>query len=146
MQITAINYYNTRQNNSYTNFMAYNRTLAMLKPGFEHCEKDVVQMFKAEGLEVEKRLSRILPREMAKKHYIEKAEKPYYQELTDYITSGPVVEMLVAGEEAINKVRQLTGPIRQMFGYGDSMKNVMHSSANDADAARELALHFNIKA
>ncbi|MCA1834708.1 MAG: nucleoside-diphosphate kinase [Actinomycetota bacterium] len=88
---------------------------------------------------------------LAKQHYAEHTEKPFFGELVSFITSGPVVAMAVEGEEAVTVVRTMMGvtdPKKAAPGtlrgdYGLAItENIVHGSDSPDSAARELALFF----
>lgn len=93
----------------------------------------------------------VLTEEQAEANYAEHVEKPFFRELVDFITSGPVVKMVVSGESAIKKMRTLMGAtnpidaapgtIRGDFGL-DVAANVIHGSDSPEAAEREIALFF----
>jgi len=88
---------------------------------------------------------------LAKRHYEEHTEKPFFGELVSFITSGPVVAMAVEGEQAISVVRDLMGAtdpkqaapgtIRGDFGLAIT-ENIVHGSDSEISAKRELELFF----
>jgi nucleoside-diphosphate kinase len=88
---------------------------------------------------------------VAEEHYGEHRERPFFGELVEFITSGPVVMMAVEGEGAIGSLRTMMGPtdpqeappgtIRGDFAL-EVGQNVIHGSDGIESAARELALHF----
>lgn len=88
---------------------------------------------------------------VAQEHYGEHRERPFFGELVEFITSGPVVMMAVEGEGAIGALRTMMGPtdpqdappgtIRGDFAL-EVGQNVIHGSDGPESAARELALHF----
>lgn len=92
-----------------------------------------------------------IDKELAGRHYIEHAEKPFFADLVDFISSGPVVAMAVQGEEAIAVVRHLMGAtdpkkaapgtLRGDFGL-ELSENLVHGSDSPESASRELALYF----
>ena len=89
--------------------------------------------------------------ELARKHYEEHLDKPFFPELLSFITSGPIVAMAVAGEEAIAVVRGLMGAtdpkkaapgtVRGDFGL-EVTENIVHGSDGPESAKRELGLFF----
>lgn len=92
-----------------------------------------------------------VPCELAAEHYAEHKEKPFFQELIDFITSGPVLAMVLNGENAVAAVRQLNGatdPLKANPGsirgdYGLAInENVVHASDAVDTAKREVALWF----
>jgi len=87
----------------------------------------------------------------AEAHYAEHRERPFFGELVDFITSGPVVMMAVDGQGAIGALRTMMGathPLNAAPGtirgdYAlDVGQNIIHGSDGEESAARELALHF----
>jgi nucleoside-diphosphate kinase len=90
-------------------------------------------------------------RAAAEEHYAEHSARPFFGELVDFITSGPVVMMAVEGHGAIGALRTMMGAtnpldaapgtIRGDFAL-DVGQNVIHGSDGEESAARELALHF----
>lgn len=92
-----------------------------------------------------------ITKELAEEHYAEHVDKPFFSELVTFITSGPVVAMVVEGEGAISAVRELMGAtnpteatpgtIRGDFGLAIT-ENIVHGSDSAASAKRELHLFF----
>jgi nucleoside-diphosphate kinase len=90
--------------------------------------------------------------ELAEKHYGEHKGKPFYNDLVNYITSGPVVAMVVEGPHAISVVRKMMGKtdplesdpgtVRGDFGLFTG-KNIVHGSDSQASAKREIANFFS---
>jgi nucleoside-diphosphate kinase len=92
-----------------------------------------------------------IDRDLAGRHYAEHAEKPFFGELVDFITSGPVVVAKVTGREAIALLRSIMGatdPAKSAPGTirGDLgtvvTENLVHGSDSPKSAERELALFF----
>ena len=90
-------------------------------------------------------------RERAERHYAEHREKPFFGELVQFITSGPVVALVVEGNEAIEGCRTTNGatnPIKAIPGsirgdFGQSMtENLVHASDSAESAKREIAIWF----
>jgi nucleoside-diphosphate kinase len=129
------------------------RTLVLVKPDGVHrgLVGEVISRLERKGLKlVAAKL--VLPGEdLVKTHYAEHEGKPFYQPLIDFLTSGPVMAMVVEGEGAIAVVRNLVGPtdpaaappgtIRGDLGLQVS-RNVVHASDSPASASREIALWF----
>lgn len=111
----------------------------------------ILACYEAKGLTISALKLMQVPRELAEKHYAEHAEKPFFGELVDFITSGPVLAMVLSGENAVAAVRQLNGAtnpleavpgsIRGDFGLAIN-ENVVHASDAVATAQREIALWF----
>jgi nucleoside-diphosphate kinase len=112
---------------------------------------EVVSRIERKGFVIERLELRTLDRETAEAHYGEHRERPFFGELVDFITSGPLVAMRVVGEGAIAGMRALMGatdPIQAAPGTirGDLAteigENLVHGSDGPESAARELALFF----
>jgi nucleoside-diphosphate kinase len=94
---------------------------------------------------------RVLDEAVAKAHYAEHEGKPFFDDLVEFITSGPLVAICVEGPEAVTAVRTLMGPtnpvqaapgsIRGDYGL-DIGRNLVHGSDSAASAAREVQLFF----
>ncbi|MCA9078214.1 MAG: nucleoside-diphosphate kinase [Planctomycetaceae bacterium] len=96
------------------------------------------------------KLIKVTP-DLAKQHYAEHVEKPFYPDLESFITSGPVVALVVEGPEAITVMRTLMGKtngresapgtIRGDFGVSRQM-NLIHGSDGPEAATREISIYF----
>lgn len=129
------------------------RTFVMVKPdGVQRgLIGEVISRLERKGLKIVAVKMLRIPREMAESHYAEHKEKPFFASLVDYITSGPVVAMVVEGRDAIKVVRKLVGAtnpveaavgtIRGDFGL-DVGRNVVHASDSPQSAEREISLFF----
>ena len=133
--------------------MAIEKTYPMIKPdGVRNGHiGEIVNRFERAGLKIEEmRLEMVTP-EQAKANYAEHEGKPFYDGLITYVTSGPVVKMVVSGEGAVAKVRTLMGAtnpadaapgtIRGDFGLTMD-ENVIHGSDSTESAAREIGVFF----
>jgi nucleoside-diphosphate kinase len=129
------------------------RTFVMVKPdGIQRqLAGEIVGGFERRGLKiVGLKLFRITP-ELAGRHYAEHRDKPFFQGLVDFITSGPVLAMVLEGKNCIAMVREMMGAtdplkaapatIRGRYGI-DIGRNVVHGSDSPASAEREIALFF----
>jgi nucleoside-diphosphate kinase len=113
---------------------------------------EIISRFEKEGLIIERLKMMMIGRRLAEKHYNEHKEKDFFNILIDYITSGPVVVMVISGDDAVSRVRQLMGPtdsriakkgtIRGDFG-DDITANVVHGSDSKQSAEREIKLFFS---
>jgi nucleoside-diphosphate kinase len=125
----------------------------MLKPGVlnRRLVGEVISRLEKKGLKlVGLKLMQISP-ELAANHYAEHKEKPFFGELTGYITSAPVVAMVWQGDDCVTIVRKLVGAtkvtesqpgtIRGDFGMHTNM-NIIHASDSDESAEREIGLFF----
>ena len=133
--------------------MAIQKTYTMIKPdGVRNGHiGEIVNRFERAGLTIEQmRLEMVTP-EQAKANYAEHEGKPFYEGLIAYVTSGPVVKMVVSGEGAVSKVRTLMGAtnpadaapgtIRGDFGLTMD-ENVIHGSDSPESAEREIGVFF----
>ena len=112
---------------------------------------EIVNRFERVGLTVERMELGMVTEELAKANYAEHEGKPFYDGLIAYITSGPVVKMVVSGENAVATVRKLMGAtnpadaapgtIRGDFGLTMD-ENVIHGSDSVASAEREIGVFF----
>lgn len=129
------------------------RTYAMLKPDAVKARHigDIISRFERVGLVIERlELAEVTP-EQAAANYAEHEGKPFYEGLIKYITSGPVVKLVLSGEGAVavtrklmgstNPAEALPGTIRGDFGLVMDA-NVIHGSDSPESAAREIAIFF----
>jgi len=133
--------------------MAVEKTYTMIKPdGVRNGHiGEIVNRFERAGLTIEQMKLEMVTPEQAKANYAEHEGKPFYEGLISYITSGPVVKMVVSGEGAVSKVRTLMGPtnpadaapgtIRGDFGLVMD-ENVIHGSDSPESAEREIGIFF----
>ena len=112
---------------------------------------EIISRIEAKGMDLLDMKLMDVPRELAEEHYAEHREKPFFEELVEFITASPVVAMRVRGEGAIKVMRMLMGvtnPAEAAPGTirGDlalSMPdNLVHGSDSPESAARELKLFF----
>ena len=129
------------------------RTLILVKPdAFErHLTGEVIARFERKGLEIAALKLMQLDRDIAVHHYAEHSEKPFFGELVEFITRGPLVAAVLEGAEAVTAARQLIGAtnpleaapgsIRGDFGL-EVQTNLVHGSDSPESAAREIELFF----
>ncbi len=133
--------------------MAYEKTYVMLKPGVlqRRIAGEILGRIERKGLKIIGLKTMHIPRERAERHYAEHEGKPFFGDLISYITSGPVVAMVIAGESAISRVRLLTGATKVEEALpgtirGDfatvTTKNIVHASDSPESSAREIGLFF----
>lgn len=129
------------------------RTLVLVKPdGVDRgLVGEVIRRIEAKGLRLAALDLRTLTADAAQTHYAEHREKAFFGDLVSFITSGPLVAMVVEGPRAIEAFRQLAGatdPVKANTGSirGDFatevQNNVVHGSDSPESAAREIALFF----
>ncbi|UCE74909.1 MAG: nucleoside-diphosphate kinase [Methanomassiliicoccales archaeon] len=130
------------------------RTFVMLKPGSiqRGLIGHIISRFENRGLKITAMKMLQVTTELAERHYAEHKEKPFYESLVGYITSGPVVAMVLEGPQAISVVRKMMGatdPLESSPGTirGDlglfTGKNIVHGSDSEASAKREIGLFFS---
>lgn len=133
--------------------MSAERTLVLVKPDgvARGLVGEVIGRLERKGLGLRAIALRTLDRRTAERHYAEHRGKPFYAALVEFITSGPLVALVVEGASAVDVVRRLVGvtdPVQAAPGSirGDhataTRENVVHGSDSAESAAREIALFF----
>ncbi len=129
------------------------RTLVLVKPdAFERrLTGEIIARFERKGLKLAELKLMTLDEDTAKRHYAEHEGKPFFEGLVEFITSGPLVAIILEGENAVMAARQVIGatnPIDAMPGsiradYALVMRhNLVHGSDSEESAAREAAIFF----
>ena len=125
----------------------------MLKPGIlnRRLVGEVISRLENKGLKLVGLKMMNISEELANEHYAEHREKPFFTDLVEYITSGPVVAMVLQGDDCVTLVRKvvgatnpkdaLPGTIRGDF-CSHTSNNVIHASDSDESAEREINLFF----
>jgi nucleoside-diphosphate kinase len=128
-------------------------SFVMLKPDavLRRLTGKILTRFEERGLQILAAKMMVIPRNQAEDHYAEHKEKPFFGDLVDYITSGPVLAMVIEGEECITLIRKMVGAtnpqeaelgtIRGDFAM-ETGRNIVHASDSPASAEREIALFF----
>ena len=133
--------------------MAEESTLLIIKPDAVRrgLVGEILSRVERKGLRIDDLKLMRIDRELAGRHYAEHAEKPFFGELVDFITGGPVVVAKVSGREAVTVLRALMGatdPVKSALGtirgdYGILVtENLVHGSDSPESAERELKLFF----
>lgn len=134
--------------------MAIEQTLSIIKPdGVQNGHiGHVISIFEAAGLRVAAAKLVHLTADQAGAFYAEHKERPFYGELVEYMTSGPVMLMVLEGEDAIAQNRKLMGAtdpaqadegtIRKLYAESKG-RNTVHGSDSATSAAREVAFFFS---
>lgn len=133
--------------------MAIERTFIMVKPdGVERgLVGEVISRLERKGLSLERIRKLVIDEELARRHYAEHVDKPFFPELLEFITSGPVVAMEWSGESAIGVCRALMGatdPRQATPGTirgdlaAEVTRNLVHGSDGPESAERELGIFF----
>jgi nucleoside-diphosphate kinase len=129
------------------------RTLILVKPdAFKRSlTGEIIARFERKGLRLAAMNLMTMSRELAERHYAEHEGKSFYEELVTFITSGPLVAMVLEGEQAVVAARQVigatnpleatTGSIRGDFAI-EVGQNMVHGSDSTESAAREVGLFF----
>ena len=129
------------------------RTLILIKPDAfaRGLTGEIVARFERKGLRLVAMNLMTMTRDLAARHYAEHEGKSFYDELVTFITSGPLVAMVLDGEQAVVAARQVIGatdPLQATTGSirGDLAisvgQNMVHGSDSIQSAAREVALFF----
>jgi nucleoside-diphosphate kinase len=129
------------------------RTLILVKPdAFERgLTGEVIRRFERKGLTIVAMKHMTVGRELAEEHYAEHRDKPFFGDLVDFITGGPLVALVLEGYEAVVSARQVIGAtnpleaapgsIRGDFGL-EVQTNLVHGADSPDSARRETALFF----
>lgn len=129
------------------------RTLVLLKPDTvaRRLIGEIISRLERKGLTIAAMRMLVITPELAKHHYAEHQTKEFYPYLVQYISSGPVVAMIVEGSEAVKVVRQMIGPTNGVDApagtiRGDyslsSQENLVHASDSQESALREIGIFF----
>ena len=129
------------------------KTFFMIKPdGVErNLIGQIISRVEAKGFSITKIKMMIISKELAEEHYGEHKDKPFFNDLVSFITSGPVVAMQVEGNDVVLQIRNLMGATNPSESTPGSIrgdlateldKNVVHGSDSDESAERELSLFF----
>ncbi len=129
------------------------KTLVLVKPdGVRRgLVGQILSRFEAKGFTIEAMKLQTVDKQLADQHYAEHVEKAWYPELREFITSGPLVALILSGDEAITVVRGIVGAtdgrkaapgtVRGDFSLSNQ-ENLIHASDGPESAAREMALWF----
>lgn len=129
-------------------------TLVLIKPDAfaKHYTGDIIKRYEAAGLQISAmKLLQMTP-QLAAKHYAEHIGREYYEGLASFMTSGPLIAMVLRGEDAIERVRALNGvtdPAKAAPGtirhdFAESTRyNAVHASDGPESAVREIHIFFN---
>src|SRR5947209_2724570 len=129
------------------------RSLILIKPDAfaRRLTGEIIVRFERKGLRLIGLKQMTMSREQAAQHYAEHEGKPFYDELVNFITSGPLVAMALEGEQAVDAARQVIGATNPLEASPGSIRgdyaievgqNMVHGSDSPASATRELGLFF----
>ena len=133
--------------------MAVEQTLVLIKPDAmqRQLAGEILARFERRGLAMREAKLVTVDRELAERHYAEHAEKPFFGELVEFITSGPTLALVLEGEGAIATVRRTMGATNPADSEPGSIRgdfalsmpdNLVHGSDSSESAEREIGLWF----
>ena len=129
------------------------RTLILVKPDAfaRGLTGEIIARFERKGLRIAQLRRLTMDRALAERHYAEHDGKPFFGELVEFITSGPLVAMVLEGDSAVAAARQVIGATNPLEASPGSIRgdfaietgtNLVHGSDSDESAARETELFF----
>jgi nucleoside-diphosphate kinase len=129
------------------------RTLILVKPDAfaRNLTGEIIARFERKGSRLVALKLMTMTRELAERHYAEHEGKSFYEELVTFITSGPLVAMVLEGESAVDAARQVIGATNPLQATTGSIRgdyaiavgqNMVHGSDSLESSAREVALFF----
>ncbi|HEX2086375.1 MAG TPA: nucleoside-diphosphate kinase [Solirubrobacteraceae bacterium] len=129
------------------------RTLILVKPDAfaRNLTGEIVARFERKGLRIVALKHMVVGEDLAKQHYAEHEGKPFFGELVDFITSAPLVALVLEGTDAIRAARQVIGATNPLEAAPGSIrgdfalevgKNMVHGSDSPESAQREAKLFF----
>jgi nucleoside-diphosphate kinase len=129
------------------------RTLILVKPDAfaRGLTGEIIARFENKGLKIVALRHMTVTTDLAERHYAEHAERPFFGELVEFITSGPIVAIALEGPSAVPAARQLIGATDPLEAAPGSIRgqfaiemgaNMVHGSDSPESAAREISLFF----
>jgi nucleoside-diphosphate kinase len=129
------------------------RTLILVKPdAFErNLTGEIIARFERKGLRLVALKLMTMDRELAQQHYAEHEGKPFFEELVTFITSGPLVAMVLEGDQVVAAARQVIGATNPLEASPGSIRgdlaisvgqNMVHGSDSPDSGVREVGLFF----
>jgi nucleoside-diphosphate kinase len=133
--------------------MASQQTFVMVKPDGvrRRLVGEVIRRIEAKGYDIREMKLMTVDESLAKKHYAEHVDKPFFDELVSFVTSGPSVAMVVEGTDAVAGLRQIMGATNPLDATPGSIRgdfateitqNIVHGSDSPESAEREINLFF----
>jgi nucleoside-diphosphate kinase len=133
--------------------MASQQTFVMVKPDGvrRRLVGEVIRRIEAKGYDIREMKLMTVDESLAKKHYAEHVDKPFFDELVSFVTSGPSVAMVVEGADAVAGLRQIMGATNPLDATPGSIRgdfateitqNIVHGSDSPESAEREINLFF----
>lgn len=130
------------------------KTLVLIKPDAfakGHCG-DILKMYEREGFKICAAKILKMDKKIAASHYVEHIGRPYYDGLVEFMTSAPLMALVIGGENVIKRVREINGAtnpanaaegtVRKLYAENGS-KNAVHASDSPESAAREIKIYFS---
>ena len=130
------------------------KSMVLIKPDGVEREiiGNIISVYEDNALKVENLKLMNATREIAEKHYSQHKDKPFFEELIAFITRGPLVAMILEGEDAVSRIRAINGAtnpdeaaegtIRHRYGRSKT-ENIVHASDSVEKAKEEIALWFS---
>jgi len=129
------------------------RTLILVKPDAfaRNLTGEIIARFERKGLRIAALRYMTMDRQLAEQHYAEHDGKPFFEELVSFITSGPLVALVLEGQDAVKAARQVIGATNPLEAAPGSIRgdfalevgqNMVHGSDSDESAEREANLFF----
>lgn len=129
------------------------RTLILIKPDAfaRSLSGEIIARFERKGLRIVALKHMTVTQDLARRHYAEHTDKPFFGELVEFITSGPLIAMALEGESAVQAARQVIGATNPLEAAPGSIRgdfatqtgmNMVHGSDSAESAAREIDLFF----
>ncbi len=130
------------------------KTLVLIKPDAfaAHHVGDIIKIYEEKGFRIAAMKMLKMDRRLASIHYAEHIGRPYYEDLSGFMTSGPIVAMVLMGDNVIHRVRELhgktnpaeaaEGTIRKLYATS-GRRNAVHASDSPESAEREIHIFFN---
>ena len=129
------------------------RTLILVKPDAfaRNLTGEIISRFERKGLRLASLKQMTMTRELAERHYAEHEGKPFFEELVTFITSGPLVAMVLEGESVVQAARQVIGATNPLEASPGSIRgdlaisvgqNMVHGSDSPESGQREVGLFF----
>ena len=133
--------------------MASQQTFVMVKPDGvrRRLIGEVIRRIEAKGYDIREMRLMTVDESLAKKHYAEHVDKPFFDELVSFVTSGPSIAMVVEGADAVAGLRQIMGATNPLDATPGSIRgdfateithNIVHGSDSPESAEREINLFF----
>lgn len=130
------------------------KTLVLIKPDAFSAGHvgDIIKRYEDAGLKIIAAKVIKMDEKLAQIHYVEHIDRPYYKDLVEFMTSAPIMALVLAGENVVKRVRDINGvtnpaeaaegTIRKLYGT-TTTKNAIHASDSTDSAAWEIPIYFN---